>query len=47
MGSPFFFNKGRPEKDFSGKRLNVQEFGTITSFGNIKIRSRMLHSLDT
>ncbi|MCJ7616962.1 MAG: NAD(+) synthase [Desulfobacterales bacterium] len=32
-----------PDGDIKTKRLNLNEFRTITSFANIKIRSRMLH----
>jgi NAD+ synthase len=32
-----------PDGELKSKRLNMDEFLTITSFANIKIRSRMLH----
>jgi NAD+ synthase len=32
-----------PDGELKSKRLNLEEFLTITSFANIKIRSRMLH----
>jgi len=32
-----------PDGEIKKKRLNVDEFRTITSFANIKIRARMLH----
>jgi NAD+ synthase len=32
-----------PNGDIKGKRLNLDDFRTITSFANIKIRARMLH----
>jgi NAD+ synthase len=32
-----------PDGEIKKKRMNVEEFRTITSFANIKIRSRMLH----
>ena len=32
-----------PDGELKSKRLNLDEFLTITSFANIKIRSRMLH----
>jgi len=32
-----------PDGELKKKRLNLDEFRTITSFANIKIRSRMLH----
>jgi NAD+ synthase len=32
-----------PDGEIKKKRLNVEEFRTITSFANIKIRARMLH----
>jgi NAD+ synthase len=32
-----------PDEEIKKKRLNVDEFRTITSFANIKIRARMLH----
>jgi NAD+ synthase len=32
-----------PDGEIKSKRLNLEEFLTITSFANIKIRSRMLH----
>jgi NAD+ synthase len=32
-----------PDGEIKKKRLNLSEFRTITSFANIKIRSRMLH----
>lgn len=32
-----------PDGDIKTKRLNLDEFRTVTSFANIKIRSRMLH----
>jgi NAD+ synthase len=32
-----------PDGEMKRKRLNVEEFRTITSFANIKIRARMLH----
>lgn len=32
-----------PDGEIKKKRLNLDEFRTITSFANIKIRSRMLH----
>jgi NAD+ synthase len=32
-----------PDGEIKSKRLNLDEFLTITSFANIKIRSRMLH----
>ena len=32
-----------PNGEIKRKRLNLEEFHTITSFANIKIRSRMLH----
>jgi NAD+ synthase len=32
-----------PDGELKKKRLNVDEFRTITSFANIKIRARMLH----
>jgi NAD+ synthase len=32
-----------PDGELKRKRLNVEEFRTITSFANIKIRARMLH----
>jgi NAD+ synthase len=33
----------KPNGDIMKKRLNLEEFRTITSFANIKIRARMLH----
>jgi len=32
-----------PDGSIKKKRLNIEEFQTVTSFANIKIRSRMLH----
>ncbi len=32
-----------PNGEIKGKRLNLDDFRTITSFANIKIRARMLH----
>jgi NAD+ synthase len=32
-----------PDGEIKKKRLNLEEFRTITSFANIKIRARMLH----
>ena len=32
-----------PDGEIKKKRLNMEEFRTITSFANIKIRARMLH----
>ena len=32
-----------PDGEIKKKRMNLEEFRTITSFANIKIRSRMLH----
>ena len=32
-----------PDGELKSKRLNLEEFLTITSFANIKIRARMLH----
>jgi NAD+ synthase len=32
-----------PDGEIKKKRLNMEEFRTVTSFANIKIRSRMLH----
>ena len=32
-----------PDGEIKKKRLNIEEFRTITSFANIKIRARMLH----
>ena len=41
--SLYFLQVQMPDGEIKKKRLNLEEFRTITSFANIKIRSRMLH----
>ena len=39
----YFLQVQLPDGETKKKRLNLEEFRTITSFANIKIRARMLH----